>query len=128
MGQDATSGPDPGAIGGVDAAAIPAVAAFERADSAFAAGSPLDVAAEGRLKVVAAMSDPTPESGRPCAVALSQATGDSVERQEPRALVRAIWPYCDGNRPAYMNTWPRIHDRDDQHWHVRGVARRHAVT
>jgi len=39
-------GPDPGAFGGVDAGAIPAVSAFEVADPAFASGSPFDVAAE----------------------------------------------------------------------------------
>lgn len=41
MGQDAVSGPDPGSLGAVDAGAVPAVAAFEGADSAFAAGAPL---------------------------------------------------------------------------------------
>ena len=36
------SGPDPGSFGRVDAAAVPAVAAFERADPALASGAPLD--------------------------------------------------------------------------------------
>src|SRR5262245_17694323 len=50
VGEDAVSGPDPGAFGAVDAGAVPAVAAFEVADAAFAAGSPFDGAAE-RLSV-----------------------------------------------------------------------------
>ena len=40
------SGPDPGAFGGVDAGAVPAVAAFEGADAAFAAGAPFDGSSE----------------------------------------------------------------------------------
>lgn len=40
------SGPDPGAFGAIDAGPVPAVAGFEVADSAFAAGAPFDVATE----------------------------------------------------------------------------------
>ena len=40
------SGPDPGSFDGVDPGAVPAVAAFEGADPAFAAGSPFHVSAE----------------------------------------------------------------------------------
>ena len=42
VGQDSMSGPDPGALGVVDAGSIPAVAAFEGADTAFTSGAPLD--------------------------------------------------------------------------------------
>src|SRR5690349_14174292 len=48
VGQDAVSGPDPGAFGGVDAAAVEAVAPLERADPAFTADAPLDGSPEGR--------------------------------------------------------------------------------
>ena len=41
------SGPDPGALGVVDAGAVPAVAAFEVADAAFASCAPLDGSLEG---------------------------------------------------------------------------------
>ena len=41
------SGPDPGAFEAVDAGTVPAIAAFEITDAAFAAGSPFDGAAEG---------------------------------------------------------------------------------
>jgi hypothetical protein len=40
-------GPDSGSFGTVDAGAVPAVAAFEGADAAFAAGAPLDCSPEG---------------------------------------------------------------------------------
>ena len=42
VGQDPVPGPDPGSFGAVQAGAVPAVAAFEGADPAFAAGPPLD--------------------------------------------------------------------------------------
>jgi hypothetical protein len=41
------AGPDPGSFDGVDSGAVPAVAAFEGADPAFASGSPFHGAAEG---------------------------------------------------------------------------------
>src|SRR6201997_290348 len=44
--KDAVSSPDPGAFGGVDAGAVPAVAAFEIADPALTSSSPFDGAAE----------------------------------------------------------------------------------
>lgn len=47
VGGHTVSGPDPGALGAVDAGAVPAVSAFEVANSSFAAGSPFDGAAEG---------------------------------------------------------------------------------
>ena len=47
VGQDAVSGPDSGAFGAVDAGTVPAIAAFEVTDAAFAAGSPFDEASEG---------------------------------------------------------------------------------
>ena len=47
VSEHAVSGPDPGAFGAVDAGAVPAVAAFEGADAAFAAGAPLDGSSEG---------------------------------------------------------------------------------
>jgi len=47
VGEDAVSGPDPGAFGAVDAGAVPAVAAFEVADAPFDAGPPFNGAAEG---------------------------------------------------------------------------------
>lgn len=40
-GDDSVSRPDPGALGVVDAGAVPALAAFEGADAAFAPGAPL---------------------------------------------------------------------------------------
>lgn len=47
VGQDPVAGPDPGAFGGVEACAVPSVAAFEGADPAFDPGALFDVAAEG---------------------------------------------------------------------------------
>ena len=52
VGQDSVSGPDSGAFDAVDPGAVPAVAAFEGADPAFASGSPFDVAAEGSSALV----------------------------------------------------------------------------
>src|SRR3954451_6071365 len=46
VGQDAVPGPGTGALDAVDAGAVPTVAALEIADAAFAAGAPLDGAAE----------------------------------------------------------------------------------
>ena len=46
VGQNAVSGPDPGAFGAVDAGAVPAVAGFEVTDPSFAASAPFDDAAE----------------------------------------------------------------------------------
>jgi hypothetical protein len=46
VGQDSVSGPDPGAFGAVDHAAVPSVVAFKVTDPAFAAGSPLHSSAE----------------------------------------------------------------------------------
>ena len=40
-------GPDPGPFDAVDAGSVPAVAAFEGADSTFASGSPFDGAPKG---------------------------------------------------------------------------------
>src|SRR4029077_13845188 len=47
--QDSVSSPDPGSFGGVDHGAVPSVAAFQVADSAFAAGPPFHVFAERAL-------------------------------------------------------------------------------
>src|SRR3954453_13008235 len=46
VGEDSVSAPGGGAVAAGDAAAGPAVAVFEVADAAFAAGSPLDEPAE----------------------------------------------------------------------------------
>jgi hypothetical protein len=48
VSEDGLSGPDAGPVEAVEAGAVPAVAAFEAADPALAAGSPLDDPAEGR--------------------------------------------------------------------------------
>src|SRR6516225_5833855 len=46
VGQDAVPGPDSGALGAVDAGAVPAVATLEGADAAFTSGAPLDCSSE----------------------------------------------------------------------------------
>src|SRR4051812_47346448 len=48
MGKDGLAGPDPRPVEAVQAGAVPAVAAFEAADSALATGAPLDDSAKGR--------------------------------------------------------------------------------
>src|SRR4051812_45361946 len=48
VGRDCLSGPDACSLQAVEAAAVPAVAAFEAADVALAAGAPLDRLAERR--------------------------------------------------------------------------------
>src|SRR6478609_1789502 len=47
VGEDSVSDPDPCSFEGVDAAAVPAVAAFQGADPCFAAGAPFHVSSEG---------------------------------------------------------------------------------
>jgi hypothetical protein len=46
VGQDPLTGPDPCPVQVVEAGAVPAVLPFESADPGFAAGAPLDDAAE----------------------------------------------------------------------------------
>jgi hypothetical protein len=46
VGEDSVSDPGASAFGGVDHGAVPAVVAFEVADAAFAAGSPLHMPSE----------------------------------------------------------------------------------
>src|SRR4051794_31941259 len=48
VGQDGLSGPDASTVEAVETGAVPAVAAFEAADPALAAGAPLDGSAERR--------------------------------------------------------------------------------
>src|SRR3954464_14330580 len=48
VGQDCLSGPDACSVEAVEAGRVPAVAAFEVADAALAAGAPLDDSAECR--------------------------------------------------------------------------------
>src|SRR3954463_14315317 len=48
VGQDRLPGPDACSVQAIEAGAVPAVAALEAADPAFAAGAPLDRLAEGR--------------------------------------------------------------------------------
>jgi hypothetical protein len=54
-GEDCLPGPDPGSVAAVDPGAVPAVSAFEVADPALAAGSPLQDLAE-RWSVLGGLS------------------------------------------------------------------------
>src|SRR5690242_16788616 len=54
VGEDAVAAPDPRTAQAVEAGAVPAVAVFEVADAAFAAGAPFDEFAEGRASLVLA--------------------------------------------------------------------------